>query len=233
AARVRAALHAHGRGDGPRHAARSHPTVPAGELPPDRSLSGAQAEHRAFLNRYYGASRYFYDVTRKYYLLGRDETVRGLAADRRWATLVEVGPGTGRNLARLHRARPEVRLGGLEASDAMIDHATRRYPWARVMQGFAEDAPLTHVLGDRPDRILFSYCLSMVGDRVAALANARAALACGGEVVVIDFADLGGWPQRLAGAFRAYLAAFHVKPLEDADLRGASDVVHGPGRYFV
>jgi S-adenosylmethionine-diacylgycerolhomoserine-N-methlytransferase len=196
-------------------------------------LNGALAEHRAFLNRYYGASRVFYDATRKYYLLGRDAVLRDLAADDRWATLVEVGPGTGRNLRRLHRARPAARLGGLEASDAMIDHASRKCPWARLVQGFAEDAPLARVLGQPPDRVLFSYCLSMVGDRAAALENARAALAPGGEVVVIDFSDLGGWPGRAARAFRAYLAAFRVTPLGEADLRGAAEVHHGPGRYFV
>jgi S-adenosylmethionine-diacylgycerolhomoserine-N-methlytransferase len=196
-------------------------------------LSAERAEHRAFLNRYYGASRLVYDATRRYYLLGRDSVLRDLAADRRWATLVEVGPGTGRNLVRLHRARPAARLGGLEASDAMIDHASPRCPWARLVHGFAEDAPLAEVLGERPDRVLFSYCLSMVRDRAAALANARAALARGGEVVVIDFSDFEGWPLPAASAFRAYLRAFHVTPLGEGDLRGASEVVHGPGRYFV
>jgi S-adenosylmethionine-diacylgycerolhomoserine-N-methlytransferase len=101
------------------------------------------------------------------------------------------------------------------------------------VQGFAEDAPLADVLGARPDRILFSYCLSMVRDRAAALANARAALAPGGKVVVIDFADFGGWPQWAATAFRAYLHAFHVTPLDESDLRGAAEILHGPGRYFV
>jgi S-adenosylmethionine-diacylgycerolhomoserine-N-methlytransferase len=197
------------------------------------ALHEEHAEHRAFLNRYYGASRLFYDATRKYYLLGRDGALRDLAADRRWSTLVEVGPGTGRNLLRLHRARPAARLGGLEASDAMIDHARRKCPWALLVQGFAEDAPLADVLGERPDRILFSYCLSMVGDRAAALANARAALKGGGEVVVIDFSDLRGLPRRAATAFRAYLGAFRVTPLDESDLRGASEIQHGPGRYFV
>ncbi len=196
-------------------------------------MSGAQADHRAFLNRYYGASRVFYDATRKYYLFGRDAALRELSADRRWATLVEVGPGTGRNLRRLHRARPSARFGGLEASDAMIEYARRKCPWARLVHGFAEDAPLADVLGERPERVLFSYCLSMVGDRAAALANARAALAPGGEVVVVDFSDFAGWPDRAATAFRAYLGAFHVTPLRDADVRDASEVVHGPGRYFV
>jgi hypothetical protein len=72
-----------------------------------------------------------------------------------------------------------------------------------------------------------------VSDSATAQANARAALAPRGAVVVIDFADLGGWPRWAATAFRAYLHAFHVTPLADSDLRGAAEILHGPGRYFV
>jgi S-adenosylmethionine-diacylgycerolhomoserine-N-methlytransferase len=202
-------------------------------LQPDRALSDARSDHRAFLNRYYGASRFIYDATRKYYLFGRDGALRDLAADPAWSTLVEVGLGTGRNLARLHRARPDARLGGLEASDAMIEHARAKCPWARIAQGFAEDASLADVLGARPDRVLFSYCLSMVRDRAVALANARRAVSERGAVIVVDFADFAGWPKRAANAFRSYLETFRVKPLASDDLRDASSIRRGPGGYYV
>jgi S-adenosylmethionine-diacylgycerolhomoserine-N-methlytransferase len=194
---------------------------------------GEKAQHRAFLNRYYGVSRFFYDATRKYYLFGRDVALGELARDRRWRRLIEIGPGTGRNLRRLHRARPEAQLGGVEASDAMLVHARAKCPWAQLVHGFAEDASLGDVLGAPPDRILFSYCLSMVGDRAAALAKARAALADEGEVVVVDFGDLAGLPARAAAGFRSYLKAFHVDPLSLADLAGAASVTWGPRRYYV
>lgn len=196
-------------------------------------MNASRAEHRAFLNRYYGVSRLFYDLTRKYYLLGRDATLRELARDDRWHSLVEVGPGTGRNLRRLHKARPDARLAGIEASDVMLAHARARCPWARLEQGFAEDARMRELFGLPPDRILFSYCLSMVEGRSTALANARRALADRGEVVVVDFGDLAGIPAPLADAFRAYLRAFHVKPLDGASLEGATSIRWGPGRYSV
>jgi S-adenosylmethionine-diacylgycerolhomoserine-N-methlytransferase len=191
------------------------------------------AEHRAFLNRYYGVSRFFYDITRKYYLFGRDVALAELSRDRRWRSLVEIGPGTGRNLRRLHRARPDVRLGGIEASDAMLTHARARCPWAHLRHGFAEDASMRDVFGTPPDRILFSYCLSMVGDRTAALANARASLADGGEVVVVDFGDLAGIPAGLAGALRTWLKTFHVEPLGASIVADATSSTWGPGRYYV
>jgi S-adenosylmethionine-diacylgycerolhomoserine-N-methlytransferase len=196
-------------------------------------LSEGHAEHRAFLNRYYGVSRFFYDITRKYYLFGRDVLLRELAADPGWKRLVEVGPGTGRNLRALHRARPSAELGGIEASDAMLVHARTRCPWASLTHGFAEDAPMRDVLGAPPDRVLFSYCLSMVGDRARALANARAGLADGGRVVLVDFADLSGFPDRAAEGFRSWLRTFHVEPLDASVLSSAASVRWSPRRYYV
>jgi S-adenosylmethionine-diacylgycerolhomoserine-N-methlytransferase len=196
-------------------------------------LSDGHAEHRAFLNRYYGVSRFFYDVTRKYYLFGRDVLLRELAADPGWKRLVEIGPGTGRNLRALHRARPSAELGGIEASDAMLAHARTRCPWASLTHGFAEDASMRDVLGAPPDRVLFSYCLSMVGDRARALANARAGLADGGRVVLVDFADLSGFPDRAAEGFRSWLRTFHVEPLDASVLSSAASVRWSRRRYYV
>lgn len=199
----------------------------------ERAHEERDDEHRAFLNRYYGISRFFYDVTRKYYLFGRDTALRQLAADPLWTRLIEIGPGTGRNLKWLRRARPNARLGGVEASDAMLAHAQKRCSWAALRQGFAETAPLAEVLDAPPDRILFSYCLSMVKDRAGALANARRSLAPNGEVIVVDFADFAGFPGPLAAPFRSWLRTFHVEPLDTAAIEGAKSTSYGPGRYFV
>ena len=192
-----------------------------------------RAAHRSFLNRYYGLSRHFYDATRKYYLFGRDVVLDQLVAER-WTTLVEIGPGTGRNLRLLHEKRPDARLGGVEASDAMLTHARERCAWASLVHGFAEDADLTAVLGVRPDRILFSYVLSMVGDPGKALDAARAALAPGGEVVVVDFGDMSALPGAVRRPFRGWLGTFHVEPpaVELLRARGAT-LSWGPGRYYV
>jgi S-adenosylmethionine-diacylgycerolhomoserine-N-methlytransferase len=189
--------------------------------------------HRQFLNRYYGQVRHLYDVTRKYYLFGRDVALRELAAEP-WQRLVEVGPGTGRNLRALHATRPHAHFGGVEASDVMLEHARARCPWATLRQGFAdaEAAPLD-LLGAPPDRILFSYCLSMVQDPARALHNARRALAPGGEVVIVDFADCAGLPGPLRDGFTRFLRGFHVTPLDAAALRGATTVRHGPARYYL
>ena len=196
--------------------------------------SGGQAAHRAFLDRYYRLTHHVYDASRKYFLFGRDAVLDRLLAAG-WTTLVELGPGTGRNLDRLHRRRPGARFGGLEASEVMRAHAGRRCPWARIEPGFAEDGDIGAVLGAPPQRILISYALSMFTDRGRAIDNARRHLAPGGELWVVDFADLAGLPPGPRRAMRGFLRAFHVEVVPDELLRRhrASHIEHGRFRYFV
>lgn len=189
-------------------------------------------EHQAFLDRYYGWSRPIYDLTRKHYLAGRDPVLDALAGEP-WGRLLEIGPGTGRNLRVLRARRPDAVLGGIEPALPMLHHARRAAPWATIVHGFAETADLTAPIG-RPDRILFSYSLSMIRDADTALARARAALAPGGEVVVVDFGDVTELAPLLARPLRRFLAAFHVTPLDTGWLaaRGAR-LRFGPARYWV
>jgi S-adenosylmethionine-diacylgycerolhomoserine-N-methlytransferase len=194
--------------------------------------SSTRAAHRAFLNRYYGISRHFYDLTRKYYLFGRDRALAALLAEP-WSSLMEIGVGTGRNLRRLHRARPSARLGGIDASDEMVKHAQRRCPFAAIQFGFAEDSDGHALLGEQPERALFSYSLSMMSAPSAALANARANVGLRGSVLVVDFGDLTGVPRGPRHALRQFLAAYHVRPLDLALLHDATCVERGPLGYFV
>ena len=191
-----------------------------------------RAEHRAFLNRYYGVSRSTYDATRRFYLLGRDRAL-DLLLDEPWSRLVEIGPGTGRNLARLHTRRPEARYGGVDACRAMLEVARSRCPWATLAEGFAEEADYAPLVGGPPDRVLVSYALSMMCDPAAALDRARRALAAGGRVVVVDFGDFDTIPRLLGAGLRAWLSAFHVAPVDLASLGAPlTGRVDGPGRYY-
>jgi len=197
-------------------------------------MADTTQDHRSFLNSYYGWARHIYDVTRKYYLFGRDRAIRDLLADDSWKRLVEIGPGTGRNLRMLHEGRPSAQLGGIEASDEMLEHAQQRCPWAQLQHGFAEDADYTQLLGERPDIVMFSYCLSMVQDEHAALENARASLAPGGRVVIVDFADLSGMRTPMRQGLRKWLDTFHVEPLDTSILEPfRPKLTYGPGRYYL
>ncbi len=189
--------------------------------------------HREFLNSYYRWTKPVYDLTRKYYLLGRDRVLRELARED-WSTLIEIGPGTGRNLRKLLSSKPGVTLGGVEPCDEMLELAQRRLPRAHFVHGFAETTDYAQLLGRPIDRVLFSYSLSMIGDRGAALDRALDSLAPGGQVVVVDFADLSGLPGLAGRLLRKWLETFHVEPLEPRPLieRGAT-ITYGPGRYYM
>ncbi len=189
--------------------------------------------HRRFLNRYYRLTRPIYDVSRKYYLLGRDRLLDDLARED-WTTLVEIGPGTGRNLRKLSVSKPDAVLGGVEPCDEMLEHARARLPRAHLMHGFAETADYAELLGQPIERVMFSYSLSMIGAKGDALDAAYAALAPGGEVVVVDFADLQGLPGLAGRGLRRWLGWFHVTPLDPAPLVERSAVItYGPGRYYL
>jgi S-adenosylmethionine-diacylgycerolhomoserine-N-methlytransferase len=193
----------------------------------------SRQSHRDFLNRYYGVSRWFYDLTRRYYLFGRDQILEQLV-DEPWKRLVEVGPGTGRNLAWLKQRRPERLLGGIDACDAMLEYARGRCDGVTFEHGFAEDADYSNVVYGEPDRILFSYCLSMVSSARSALEHARRNLAPGGQVVVVDFGDFKDFPAPFRWMMHTWLSWFHVHPLDESYLRRRADeVTYGPGRYFV
>ncbi|MCA9504096.1 MAG: methyltransferase domain-containing protein [Spirochaetaceae bacterium] len=199
----------------------------------ETGTTDAREAHRAFLNRYYGLTHRIYDATRRYYLLGRDRTIARLCTEP-WETLVEIGSGTGRNLRLLKRARPQARLAGVDACDAMLEHARARCPWARLMHGFAEDVELGSILGRAPDRILLSYSLSMMDRPGAVLDHLSGQLAPGGELVVVDFADGADLPAPAGRALRRWLARFHVSQLEDPLFAGReAEIEYGAGRYWL
>jgi S-adenosylmethionine-diacylgycerolhomoserine-N-methlytransferase len=189
--------------------------------------------HRAFLDDYYGWAEPIYDLTRKPYLLGRDRAL-AIIAERSYQRLAEVGAGTGRNLARLHAARPGARYLAIEPSAPMRRRLAARCPWAGLSEAFAEDVDYrAHFELARPDVILFSYSLSMIQEPGRALRKARAALAPGGEVIVVDFGDFHGVPRRVGRLFRRWLDAFHVRPVDRALLATErAKVEEGPLGYY-
>lgn len=190
-------------------------------------------EHRHFLNGYYGKVKYLYDLSRKYYLFGRDTALKEILKSP-WESLIEIGPGTGRNLTLLHRKRASAQFGGIEASDEMLTLAQKKCPWANLTHGFAETGDIEKVLGKKPDVILFSYCLSMVQDKEKAIMNARRSLAPNGKLVIVDFGDMTGFPAILQKNMNGFLKSFHVSPLT-SETFGTHEgkIKWGPGKYYV
>jgi S-adenosylmethionine-diacylgycerolhomoserine-N-methlytransferase len=201
----------------------------------------ADGSHAGLMDAVYRRQRHFYDLTRKYYLLGRDALIGELQLAP-GARLVEIGCGTGRNLIAIARRYPGVRLYGLDASAQMLK--TARLQLARagleeqviLVQGLAEDLAPGMFGQTEFEHVLFSYSLSMIpGWREALFAGAKA-LSGGGLIHIVDFGDLKTMPGR--ALLRLWLGLFHVTPrgeLLEALENDFNDIKHElrilPGRY--
>lgn len=172
--------------------------------------------HAALMDEVYRGQRHIYDLTRKYYLFGRDTLIAGLAAQPEMRVL-EIACGTGRNLAKIGTAWPGVRLYGLDISAEMLKSARAALgAEARLGQGDACSFGAAALLGEPQfERVVLSYSLSMIPDWQGALDHAASLLAPGGALHVVDFGDLAGLPRPLARLLRAWLAKFHVAPRDD------------------
>ena len=166
----------------------------------------------------YAAQRHIYDLTRKYYLLGRDRLIAELAPPR-GGTVLEVGCGTARNLIAAARRWPDARFFGLDISEAMLATARAKVAAAglsdRIVlsQGDAAKFSARGLFGvDGFDRVFLSYTLSMIPDWTGAIEQAAKAVAPGGALRIVDFGQQERLPRWWRRALFAWLARFHVTP---------------------
>jgi S-adenosylmethionine-diacylgycerolhomoserine-N-methlytransferase len=181
----------------------------------------AGGDHAAAMDRMYRLTRHVYDLTRAYYLLGRDRMLAQVPTGPGTATL-EVGCGTARNLVKLARRPQPGLLCGLDASQEMLDTAAASIARAgvpaaglepiRLRQGLAEELDAKAMFGrDQPfDTIFFSYCLSMVPTWPGAIEAALASLKPGGLLLIVDFWDQKELPDLFAAGLKKWLSLFHV-----------------------
>jgi S-adenosylmethionine-diacylgycerolhomoserine-N-methlytransferase len=176
----------------------------------------ASIRHR--MNRMYGSQRHIYDLTRKFYLLGRDELLDGLPCAA-GATICEMGSGTGRNLIRLARRSSGVQLYGIDISSAMLATASAALRRAglgdrvRLAESNIEDFdPLRHFGIERFDAVYFSYVLTMLPDWRSAFHRAVDVLRPGGTLAVVDFGAQAGASALRRRVLLGWLALFDVHP---------------------
>ncbi len=183
------------------------------------AVEHGEENHARLMDRTYRFQRHIYDLTRRYYLLGRDRLVGELRAPS-GMTVLEVGCGTGRNLIRAARLYPEAALHGMDISHEMLETAQaaamRRGSDLRFAQGDATRFNPYAAFGIRRfDRIYMSYTLSMIPDWQAALAQGICNLAPGGSLHIVDFGQQERLPHWFRTMLRAWLAQFHVSPRGD------------------
>lgn len=174
--------------------------------------------HAGLMDGIYKSQRHIYDVTRKFYLLGRDGLIEELQPDD-GDSVLEVGCGTGRNLIQAARRYPWARFYGFDISEEML--ATAR---ANVEKAHLSDR-ITLAVGDASafstmdmfalpsvNRVFYSYTLSMIPPWEEAVRQGLKALAADGSLHVVDFGQQENLPQLFRAGLQKWLAAFHVTP---------------------
>jgi S-adenosylmethionine-diacylgycerolhomoserine-N-methlytransferase len=210
------------------------------------TADAGRRDHAALMDGVYRFQRHFYDATRKFYLLGRDHMIEGLDVPP-GGTVLELGCGTGRNLARAATLHPGARLAGLDISAAMLETAASSlarqglHARVRLARGDATAFDPLDLFGVvRFDRVFFSYALSMIPDWQGAVRAGMDALAPAGALHVVDFGDQSGLPGWFRTGLRAWLARFHVTPRDglraalesESERTGASLSVEQPFRGY-
>ena len=204
----------------------------------------AERSHGALMDRVYRRQRYIYNFTRRYYLIGRDDLIRGLDL-RPGDRVVEIGCGTARNLIAIARRYPATQLFGLDASAEMLATAAEAVERAGVSRritlkrGLAEEmSPELFGEGRGFDAVIFSYSLSMIPDWRGALVTGGWSLSAGGRLHIVDFGDFRGLPGVVAAGLGAWLRKFHVAPrtellwgLETPAATARRELRIYPGRY--
>ncbi|MBN9222862.1 MAG: class I SAM-dependent methyltransferase [Mesorhizobium sp.] len=177
-----------------------------------------KANHAELMDGVYRWQRHIYDLTRKYYLLGRDRLIAGLDVPP-GGTVLELGCGTGRNIILAARRYPDARFFGLDISAEMLETAGK----AIARDGLADRVALArgdatdfnaHALFGQSnfDRVFVSYSLSMIPGWEKTVSAALASLAPGGSLHIVDFGQQEGLPGWFRTLLRGWLRKFHVTP---------------------
>lgn len=204
-------------------------------------------EQRERLNNLYRLQRHFYDLTRRFFLFGRDDLLRRINAQP-GERILEVGCGTGRNLLKLSEIQPQAKLYGLDAADEMLKTAAAKFDLRDLQkavvlrQGLAEEFTCQKTFGQSEpfDCVFISYSLSMFPKWREALRNALANLKAGGDLYIVDFWDGAALPAWFNRLLRWWLGLFkvHARPefldfLNELKAQGAGELSVEPvGRRY-
>lgn len=181
----------------------------------DSNVANDAQQHMDQIYRY---QRYIYDLSRKFYLLGRDKLIDELNAPQ-GGTILEVGCGTGRNLIKAAKKYPTCKLYGFDVSTAMLETAENSLKRSNVKaevqfaQGDATcfNGEETFGVGTY-DCVFISYALSMIPPWREALDCALGCVKPGGSLHIVDFGQQQKLPKWFRSVLYAWLRLFSVHP---------------------
>ena len=181
--------------------------------------SQVNSEAQEHMDEIYRYQRYIYDLSRKFYLLGRDRLIKELNAPD-GGTVLEVGCGTGRNLLLAAKTYPNAKFYGFDISNAMLETAENSLRKSNLGNTEVEFAigDATQFDGEKTfgvgkyDRVYISYALSMIPPWREALDCALGCVAPGGSLHIVDFGQQQKLPKWFRSVLYAWLRLFSVHP---------------------
>lgn len=179
------------------------------------------APHSALMDSVYRNQRHIYDLTRRYYLLGRDRLIAQLNPPIN-GTVLEIGCGTGRNLITALHHKGQAQYFGMDISTEMLETASASAARAgvadriRFAQGDAACFDPQSAFGvETFDRVFMSYTISMIPVWKDAIADAMRHVKPGGSLHLVDFGQQEALPGWFRGLLFKWLDLFHVSPRPD------------------
>lgn len=166
-----------------------------------------ERETHESLAGYYRLHSKIYDLTRWSFLFGRASLVQRIAAEKSPRRILEVGCGTGTNLAGLARTFPTAELHGLDLSEDMLQKARLKLAPHEARTRFHHRAYNEPLRREQPfDLIVFSYSLSMFNPGWdLALDVAGGDLSENGILAIVDFHETA------FSLFSKWMAMHHVR----------------------
>ncbi|MGI9055806.1 MAG: class I SAM-dependent methyltransferase [Pyrinomonadaceae bacterium] len=173
------------------------------------------------MDKMYRHQRYFYDLTRKYYLLGRDRLINEMKISD-GDNVLEIGCGTGRNLEILARKYPKTNFFGLDASAEMLKSAeskTNKQNLSNITfkTALADNFSYEKTFNlQKPfDVIFFSFSISMIPLWKESIENALENLKNGQLFYIVDFYNQENLPVWFQKILQTWLKQFHVEYPKD------------------
>jgi S-adenosylmethionine-diacylgycerolhomoserine-N-methlytransferase len=141
------------------------------------------------MSRYYAWHSRIYDATRWAFLFDRDAILEDLQLER-GQKVIEIGCGTGRNLAGLHRRLgSEGQILAVDCAAPMLARSATRIQKQELnnVRLIGVEYGRSPILAGRTDVVLMSYSLSMIPTWERVLECALHELKPGGRIGVVDF----------------------------------------------
>lgn len=169
------------------------------------------------MDKMYRYQRYIYDLTRKYYLLGRDKLIAEMQI-KDGENILEIGCGTARNLIILAQKYPKTNFFGLDASAEMLKTAQAKIDAKNIKNitlrtALADDFAFdkTFELGEKFDAAFFSYAVSIIPTWKESIENALENVQSSKTLYIVDFYDQAALPKWFRKLLTSWLKQFHVK----------------------